>query len=159
MRVGLGVDAHKLSGSGGVLLAGVVVDESQGVDATSDGDVLAHAVADALLGAAGLDDLGEMFPMESSQDADSMEMLAAVVERLAGTGLVPTSVDVTVIAQSVRVAPHRDQVREELAKVLQLAKHQVGVKGTTTDGLGLTGSGEGIAAMAVALVAGPNASD
>lgn len=157
MRVGLGIDAHKLDGYGGVLLAGVVVDESHGVEATSDGDVLAHAVADALLGAAALGDLGEMFPAESSEGADSMQMLASVVDSLAGRGLAPTNLDATVIAESVWVAPHRDEIRDALAGVLGLATDRVAVKGTTTDGLGLAGSGEGIAAMAVAVVIESNA--
>ena len=152
MRVGYGVDAHRFAAAGGVLLAGVPVDDSRGVEATSDGDVLAHAVADALLGAAALGDLGALFPEETSQGADSMHLLAMVVERLGDRGLKPAGLDATVISQSIRVAPHRGVIRSALAKVLGLDMDRVSVKGTTTDGLGFTGADEGIAATAVVVV-------
>lgn len=152
MRVGYGVDSHRFAPAGGVLLAGVVLDESRGVEATSDGDVLAHAVADALLGASALGDLGALFPKETSEGADSMQMLATVVGRLAEEGLAVAGVDATVISQTVRVAPRRDAIKIALAEVLGLPLDRVSVKGTTTDGLGLTGSDEGIAATAIAVV-------
>ncbi|MDH3470534.1 MAG: 2-C-methyl-D-erythritol 2,4-cyclodiphosphate synthase [Acidimicrobiia bacterium] len=152
MRVGFGVDSHRFASAGVVLLGGVRVDESRGVAATSDGDVLAHAVADALLGAAALGDLGALFPAEHSQGADSMELLATVVARLAAEGLAPAGLDATVISQSVRVAAHRDAIRAELAEVLGLDVERISVKGTTTDGLGFTGSDEGIAVTAVAVL-------
>lgn len=154
MRVGLGLDAHRFSPSGVVRLGGVVVDESRGVDATSDGDVLAHALCDALLGAAALGDLGEHYPSDSAQwvDADSMVLLTSVVERLRGVGLTPVSVDATVIAERVRVSTHRVAIRKSVAAVLGMSVDFVSVKATTTDGLGMLGRDEGIAAMAVVLV-------
>jgi 2-C-methyl-D-erythritol 2,4-cyclodiphosphate synthase len=119
--------------------------------ATSDGDVAAHAVCDALLGAAGLGDLGQHFPSSDPQwaGAASLGMLSRVVALAAEVGVVAEFVDVTVVAEDVRVSPHRDAIRQGLASVLGLAQGDVSVKATTTDGLGLIGRGEGIAAMAV----------
>jgi 2-C-methyl-D-erythritol 2,4-cyclodiphosphate synthase len=151
-RVGWGVDAHRFTEDGTVLLGGVVVDDSRGVMATSDGDVAAHALADALLGAAALGDLGEHFPADQSEGADSMDILRSVVAMVAAAGFTVTTVDVTVIAQTVRVAPVRDEVRAALADALGIEVDAVSVKATTTDGMGFTGNGEGIAAMAVAVV-------
>ncbi len=154
MRVGQGFDAHQFSSEGTTLLAGVVADPSRGVTATSDGDVVAHAVADALLGAAALGDLGHLFPSSDRQweDADSMRLLGTIVERLASLGWVVTSVDVTVVAQVVRVAPHREAMRKNLASVLRVAPDVVSVKATTTDHMGFLGRDEGIAAMATACI-------
>ncbi len=153
-RVGWGFDAHRFAPEGTVRLGGVVVDDRRGVAATSDGDVLAHAVADALLGAAALGDLGDLYPSADPrwQGADSMELLRGVVTRLAGAGFAPAAVDGTVIAQTVRVAPHRAAIREALAELLGLPVAAVSVKATTTDGLGFLGRDEGIAAAAVATV-------
>lgn len=155
MRVGLGFDAHQFAASGRVLLAGVVAEATRGVAATSDGDVAAHAVSDALLGAAALGDIGEMFPSGDPQwrNADSMGLLSVVVQRLADSGFRPASVDVTVIAQSVGVAPHRTEMRHNLASVLGLTPDAVSVKATTTDHMGYLGRDEGIAAMAVVTLA------
>jgi len=154
VRVGHGFDAHRFSSIGHVTLAGVVVDTSRGVHATSDGDVLAHAVGDALLGAVALGDLGELFPSGDPhwQDADSMRLLGTVVERLEGLGYRISSVDATVIAQTVRVAPHRETMRANLAAVLRLPPDAVSVKATTTDHMGFLGRDEGIAALATACV-------
>jgi len=154
MRVGWGVDAHRFASSGLVLLGGVVADESRGVEATSDGDVVAHAVIDGILGAAALGDIGERHPGDDPrwQGADSMVMLAETVADAADSGLVVSSVDVTVIAERVRVAPHRAAIRAKLASVLGLDVGRVSVKATTTDGMGFTGRGEGIAAMAVVVL-------
>jgi 2-C-methyl-D-erythritol 2,4-cyclodiphosphate synthase len=155
MRVGWGCDAHRFGGSGPTLLGGVVVDPGRGVEATSDGDVLAHAVADALLGAAALGDLGALFPSADPQwqGADSMALLAEVVARVTGAGYRVTSLDVTVIAERVRVAPYREAIRARLAGVLGVEAAAVSVKGTTTDGLGFLGRDEGLAAVAVAVLA------
>ena len=149
MRVSWGFDAHRLGGEPPVLLAGVVVDSARGVLATSDGDLVAHAVADALLGAAGLGDLGEHFPSSDSQweGADSMDLLRSVVAMCSQLDV--SFVDITVIAQDVRVAPHRDAIRENLAAVLGVEPGRVSVKATTTDGMGAIGAGDGIAATAV----------
>lgn len=149
MRVSWGFDAHRLGGEPPVLLAGVVVDSARGLLATSDGDLVAHAVADALLGAAGLGDIGEHFPSSDSQweGADSMGLLRSVVAMC--SQLVISFVDVTVIAEDVRVAPHRKAIRENLAAVLGVEPGQVSVKATTTDGMGAIGAGDGMAATAV----------
>jgi 2-C-methyl-D-erythritol 2,4-cyclodiphosphate synthase len=151
MRTGWGFDAHRYSDQGRVLLAGVEVATDRGVAATSDGDVVAHAVADALLGAAVLGDLGELFPSDDDRwhGADSMVLLADVVDRVGTTGFAVASVDVTVIVESIRVAPHRDAIRASLAEVLRAPLAAVSCKATTTDGLGFIGRDEGIAAVAV----------
>jgi 2-C-methyl-D-erythritol 2,4-cyclodiphosphate synthase len=154
MRVGWGFDAHRFGGDPPVLLAGVVVDGQRGLSGTSDGDVLAHAVADALLGAAALGDLGSHFPSSDPrwQDADSMVLLATVVERVLDAGHRPSSLDVTVVAETVRVAPHREAIREALCTVLGLPADAVSVKAKTTDGMGFVGRDEGVAAAAVAVL-------
>ena len=156
VRVGWGFDAHRFSHAGPVLLCGVVADDERGVEATSDGDVPAHAVADALLGATALGDLGGMFPSDDpgSRGADSMQLLAEVNARVAEAGYRPASLDVTVIAQSVRVAPHREAIRTALADCLGIEREAVSVKATTTDGMGFLGADEGLAAVAVAVLEG-----
>ena len=155
MRVGIGTDAHRFGGPGLTLLGGVVVDERRGVEATSDGDVLAHAVADALLGAAALGDLGTVFPSADPrwQGADSMALLAEVVAQVRQAGYRVSSLDATVLAEKVRVAPHREAIRGRLAQVLEVEVGRVSVKGTSTDGLGFLGRDEGLAAVAVAVLA------
>lgn len=154
MRVGWGFDSHVFGGPGPLVLAGVAVDSSLGVVATSDGDVVAHALADALLGAAAAGDLGDWFPSSdpASEGADSMAMLRRVVDVVQDAGYTPASVDVTVVAEAVRIAPHREAMRNGLARTLGLPMEAVSVKATTTDGLGFVGRGEGLAAMAAAIV-------
>jgi 2-C-methyl-D-erythritol 2,4-cyclodiphosphate synthase len=149
MRVSWGFDAHSFGGEPPVRLAGVVVDSARGVLATSDGDVVAHALSDALLGAAGLGDLGAHFPSSDSrwEGADSMDLLRSVVAMC--SELEVLFVDVTVIAQDVLVSPHRDAMRGSLAAALGVELNLVSVKATTTDGMGPIGAGEGIAATAV----------
>lgn len=149
MRVSWGFDAHRFGGAGPTVLAGVVVDETRGVDATSDGDVVAHAVADALLAVGGQGDLGSHFPSSDPQwsGADSMGLLQRVVEIC--DGLEVSFVDVTVIAQDVRIAPHRQAMQARLATVLGIDADAVVVKATTTDHLGAIGASEGLAATAV----------
>jgi len=155
MRVGWGCDAHRFGGPGRTLLGGVVADGARGVEATSDGDVLAHAVADALLGAAALGDLGTLFPSHDPRwhRADSMSLLAEVVARVAAAGYRVASLDATVIAEEVRVAPHREAIRGGLAVALEIDVAAVSVKATTTDGLGFLGRDEGLAAVAVVVLA------
>lgn len=150
VRVGWGIDAHRLGGTGPMILGGVQVANDIGVEATSDGDVVAHAVADALLGAAALGDLGHHFPSHDPawEDADSMDLLARVVEMAAEADWRPSHVDVTVIAESVRIAPQRDLMRARLGSVLGLDISSISVKATTTDGMGLIGGGDGIAVYA-----------
>ena len=154
MRVGWGFDAHRFSPQGEIQLGGVVVDASRGIEATSDGDVLAHALTDALLGAAALGDLGSFYPSSDPQwtDADSMAILADAVRRVADVGLVPYQIDVTVIAELVRVAPHREAIRQSLAEVLGLELTEVSVKATSTDQLGFLGRDQGLAVVATAVL-------
>jgi len=156
VRVGWGFDAHRFSTDGRVLLTGIVADDSRGVDATSDGDVPAHAIADALLGAAALGDLGVLFPSDDPvwEGADSMALLDEVMLRVMAAGYRVASLDVTVIAQSVRVAPHREAMRITLAEHLGVETGRVSVKATTTDGMGFLGADEGLAAVAVAVLEG-----
>ncbi len=153
MRVGWGIDAHRF-GDPPLLLAGVVVDRDRGLAGTSDADVVAHAVADALLGAAALGDLGAHFPSSDPRwhGADSMALLQTVVEIVTEAGFRPEFVDVTVIGETVKVAPHRETIRAALSKVLGLATEAVSVKATTTDGMGFLGRDEGMAAVAVAVL-------
>ena len=134
-----------------MLLAGVEVSRRKGVEATSDGDVVAHAVIDALLGAAVLGDIGDHFPSSDRRwrNADSMELLAMTMKKVGRVHWRPVFCDVTVIAQSVRVSPHRRAIREALAAGMGLENAQVSVKATTTDEMGWLGRNEGIAAMAV----------
>jgi len=154
LRVGWGYDAHRLDGPPPLKLAGVVVSDSVGVSATSDGDVVAHAVTDAVLGAAVAGDIGQHFPSSdpSNEEADSMTMLGHAVDLCVSTGYAPAHLDVTVVAEDVRVGPHRDDMRKTLAGTLGLSPNAVSVKATSTDGLGFIGRGEGIAAVAVVTV-------
>lgn len=152
MRTGFGLDVHALGGSPPLLLCGVVVDDARGLIGTSDADVAAHALCDALLGAAVLGDIGAHFPSGRNDfaDADSMDLLAQVVEMVLAEGLTVAHVDLTIIAQTVRVAPHRDAMIGNVAEILGIDRSLVSVKATTTDGLGVIGRDEGVAAMAVA---------
>ena len=154
MRIGWGFDAHRIGPIGPMLIGGVEVDADRGLEGTSDADVALHAVADAILGAAAMGDLGSHFPSsdERWQDADSSELLGEVVTMAATQGLLVDSIDVTIIAQTVRISPHREAMRQKLADLLQLPTARVSVKATTTDGMGYLGQDEGIAAVAVAVL-------
>ena len=152
MRTGFGLDVHAFGGNPPLLLCGIVVDDSRGLIGTSDADAAAHALCDALLGAAVLGDIGTHFPsgVDDFADADSMDLLAQVVEMVTVEGFSITHVDVTIVAQTVRVAPHRAAMVARVAGVLGIDPSHVSIKATTTDGLGVIGRDEGIAAMAVA---------
>lgn len=154
MRVGFGIDAHRFGGSGPLIIGGVLADTERGVEATSDGDVALHALIDALLGAAALGDLGVHFPSSDPQwhGASSVDLLMRTMSMLTDAGLRVTSVDVTVIAQSIRLAPIRDDARARIAQVLDLEIGNVSVKATTTDRMGFIGRDEGIAATAIVTV-------
>ncbi len=153
-RTGIGYDAHRMGGSGPVMLAGVAIESLVGVLATSDGDVAAHAVCDALLGAVAAGDLGTYFPSSDPQwfGVDSLDLLRSCTERVMDSGYSVTSIDVTIIVESIRVAPHRELMRERLANAVGIAVERVSVKATTTDGLGWIGSEDGLAAQAVVTV-------
>lgn len=150
VKIGWGFDAHRFGGSGPIVLAGVVVDETRGIEATSDGDVVAHAVADALLGALALGDIGVHFPSSDPEmeGIDSMDLLARVVRIIEDRAHLVGNVDVTVIAQSVRIGPHRDDMRDRLAAIMRIDRSSVSVKATTTDAMGSIGRDEGIAVTA-----------
>jgi 2-C-methyl-D-erythritol 2,4-cyclodiphosphate synthase len=136
------------------VLCGVELDHPQGLAGHSDADVAVHALMDALLGASGLGDIGESFPDtdEAWRGADSVLLLRRVVDRLAEQGWAVVNVDLVVVCERPRLAPHRQQMREKLAGVLGVEPSAVGLKGTTSEGMGWEGRGEGISATAVCLL-------
>lgn len=154
IRVGTGFDAHALAEGRPLILGGVTIPHPRGLAGHSDGDVLTHAVASALLGAAALGDLGTHFPSSDPRYAgvDSTLLLAEVLQKLRAAGWRPVNVDATVIAQRPRIAPHAPVMRANLARILAIAPEAVSVKATTTDHLGFAGREEGIAAQAVVLI-------
>lgn len=156
MRIGNGFDAHRFAPGRPLILGGVEIPFEQGLLAHSDGDVLIHALCDALLGAAGLGDIGRCFPDTDAAYAgiDSRILLRRVVAMLLDRDYQIHNVDVTVIAQRPRLAPHIGEMQSRLAADLGLDVSQVNIKATTTEAMGFTGRGEGIAALAVALIAG-----
>ena len=154
MRIGHGYDLHALAPGRTLVLGGVRIEHPLGPIAHSDGDVLIHALCDALLGAAALGDIGQHFPDTDPAyaGADSRALLRAVVQRLADAGWRPGNVDVTIIAQRPRLAPHREAMRANLAADLRVPVGQVSVKATTTEGLGPEGRQEAISAHAVCVI-------
>ena len=154
MRIGHGYDAHRFATGRPLILGGVTIPLDQGLDAHSDGDVLIHALCDALLGAAALGDIGRHFPDTSRdyENIDSRILLCRVVALLHDRGWRVGNADVTVIAQRPKLAAHVPMMRKHLAADLQVDEGQVNIKATTTEGMGFTGRGEGIAAHAVALL-------
>jgi 2-C-methyl-D-erythritol 2,4-cyclodiphosphate synthase len=153
-RIGQGFDAHALVAGRRLVLGGVDIPFERGLEGHSDADVLIHAVIDALLGAAALGDIGRHFPDSDARyrDADSRVLLREVGKMLAQAGLRVGNVDATLIAQAPRLAPYLDAMVANLAADLGLPRDRVNVKATTTEKLGFAGRGEGIAALAVALV-------
>lgn len=153
-RVGHGYDVHRLEPGTGMRLGGVAVACDFGIVAHSDGDVLLHAICDALLGAAGLGDIGEHFPDTDAQyaGADSAELTRHVVDLLGQRGWYVGNLDCTLVAQVPRVEPVKAQIRSRVAALLQVSDEQVNFKATTTERLGPVGRKEGIAAHAVALI-------
>ena len=154
-RIGHGYDVHRLVPGRRLILGGVDIPWDRGLLGHSDADVLVHAVMDALLGAAALGDIGKLFPDSDPayEGADSLALLAAVGERLRDAGYQVVNVDATVVAQAPRLSPHIDAMRANIAAALGADTSCVSVKATTEEHLGFTGSGEGIAAHAVALIA------
>jgi 2-C-methyl-D-erythritol 2,4-cyclodiphosphate synthase len=155
-RVGQGFDVHALVPGRALLLAGVELASPQGLLGHSDADVLAHAVIDALLGAAGLGDIGMLFPDtdEAYRGADSMQLLALAMERVVARGWRVGNLDCTVVAQQPKIAPYVPAMRERLAAALAVDPEAVSIKGKTTEWLGFTGRGEGIAVLAVVSLLG-----
>jgi 2-C-methyl-D-erythritol 4-phosphate cytidylyltransferase / 2-C-methyl-D-erythritol 2,4-cyclodiphosphate synthase len=154
LRVGSGFDVHAFGPGDAVMLGGVRIPHSQGVVAHSDGDVVLHALCDAMLGAAGLGDIGEHFPDDDPRwrGADSASFLVHVRELLERQGLAPVNADLTVIGQHPRIAPHRAAIRRRVAELLGLPSGAINVKATTTEGLGFLGRAEGVAAQAIVLL-------
>jgi 2-C-methyl-D-erythritol 2,4-cyclodiphosphate synthase len=153
-RVGTGFDAHALEEGVPLVLGGVEIDHPRGLAGHSDGDVLAHALTDAVLGAAGLEDIGALFPSDDPAlaGADSLELLAKAWERVQSRGWTLANADVVLIGEQPRLAPHRVEMRRRLASALGVEPDLVAVRATTTDRLGFAGRGEGLAAQAVALL-------
>ena len=149
MRTGIGVDSHRFAPGRELILGGVRIEHDQGLAGHSDADVLTHAVIDALLGAAGMGDIGQHFPDtdERWRDADSLALLRDVVGRL---GHAIVNVDATVMMERPKVGPHRDAIRARLAQALGIPEADVNVKATTGEGMGFVGRGEGVAAIAIA---------
>ena len=154
LRVGHGYDVHRLVPGRALVLGGVTVPFDRGLLGHSDADVLTHAVMDALLGAAALGDIGKLFPDSDPAyaGADSVLLLRRVTAALAEGGFAPVNVDATVLAQAPKLAPYIPDMRRILAEAMGLDASRVSVKATTEEGLGFTGSGDGIAAHAVALI-------
>ncbi|MET0088417.1 MAG: 2-C-methyl-D-erythritol 2,4-cyclodiphosphate synthase [Candidatus Thiodiazotropha sp.] len=154
MRIGQGYDAHRFATGTRLVLGGVEIPHDQGLEAHSDGDVLIHALCDALLGAAALGDIGRHFPDTAEEYAgiDSRVLLRQVMQRLGDEHLQVVNADLTVIAQKPRLAPHISDMQLRLAQDLGVPVKRVNVKATTTERMGFTGRGEGIAAMAVVLL-------
>ena len=154
VRVGIGVDAHALVEGVPLVLGGVRIDYPRGLAGHSDGDVIVHALIDAILGAAGLEDIGALFPSNDPdlEGADSVELLREAWLRVRELGWELVNADVVLIGEEPRLAPHRDAMRARLAAAFDVDRERVAVRATTTDGLGFTGRREGLAAQAVALL-------
>jgi 2-C-methyl-D-erythritol 2,4-cyclodiphosphate synthase len=154
IRVGIGFDVHAFTDGDFIMLAGVRIAHERGVRAHSDGDVVIHSLCDALLGAAGLGDIGMHFPDSDPQwrGVAGAVLLERVLAMLLARGFEPVNVDVTILAERPRIAPHREAMRRRLAEMLELPPEVVNIKATTTEQLGLIGRGEGLAAQAIALV-------
>ena len=152
LRVGVGYDSHRFAHGRPLRLGGVVIPSDVGLAGHSDADAICHALTDAILGAAGLGDIGEMFPDsdEANRDRDSIEMLAVAVERVKGSGFRVNQVDIAVVAEAPRMAPHREKIRARLAAALGIDSANVSVKGKSNEGMGWIGRKEGIACIAVA---------
>ncbi|MDJ0738479.1 MAG: 2-C-methyl-D-erythritol 2,4-cyclodiphosphate synthase [Gammaproteobacteria bacterium] len=155
MRIGHGYDAHRFGDGDFVTIGGVRIDHDRGLEAHSDGDVLIHAICDAVLGAAGLGDIGRHFPDSDARfkDIDSRLLLRRVRDQAAACGWRVENLDATVIAQAPRLGPHIAAMVAALAPDLGVDNGRVNIKATTTEGMGFTGRGEGIAAHAVVLLA------
>lgn len=157
MRIGFGYDSHRFDPSRKCVLGGVLVPDSPGLAGFSDGDAVAHALTDALLGAACLGDIGGHFPpgVETWRDADSMKLLSAVVELVHAEGYKVENVDVTVVCERPRIGPISPAMRDSLAAALEVEIGAVSVKGKSNEGMGWEGREEGIAVYAVALLRSP----
>ncbi|HEX5576878.1 MAG TPA: 2-C-methyl-D-erythritol 2,4-cyclodiphosphate synthase [Gemmatimonadaceae bacterium] len=154
IRTGIGYDSHRIAPGGRMLLGGVEVATDSHLVGHSDGDAIAHALTDAILGAAAAGDIGSMFPDTdpANRNRDSLEMLESAVEVVRERGFRLVNVDVTVICERPKIGPHRDAIRERLARALGVGEDAVSVKGKTNEGMGWIGRGEGLACIAVAAI-------
>lgn len=154
MRVGLGFDSHPFESDRPLILGGVPIPDHPGLAGHSDGDAVAHAVIDAILGAAGLGSIGERFPDTDPEleDADSLRLLARAVQLVERENYQIINVDLTVVTESPRIAPHAERIRHELSERLHVPASHVSVRGKSNEGMGWIGRGEGLAVMAVALL-------
>jgi 2-C-methyl-D-erythritol 2,4-cyclodiphosphate synthase len=154
LRVGLGIDAHAFAAGVPLVLGGVAIEHGRGLAGHSDGDVIAHALIDALLGAAGLGDIGSLFPSsdERWKGADSLDLLARAYSEVGGAGWTLVNADCILVGEEPRIADRRAEMQERLAGRLGVEPGRVTVRATTSDGLGFAGRGEGLAAQAVALL-------
>jgi len=154
LRIGIGVDAHAFAAGVPLVLGGVSIEHARGLAGHSDGDVIAHALTDALLGAAGLADIGSLFPSgdERYRGADSLDLLAEAYRHVRDASFVLVNADCVLIGQEPRIASYREAMGSRLAGALDVDVGRVSVRATTTDFLGFTGRGEGLAAQAVALL-------
>ena len=153
-RIGMGYDFHSFQEGGKLILGGVEIPSERGLKGHSDADVVLHALADALLGAAGLKDIGSYFPESDSsyRDMSSLLILEKVYRLVRGKGFAPGNVDITVIAEEPKISPHIEAIKTSLGRVLNLKPDQIGIKATTMEGKGPIGRGEGVAVHAVALL-------
>ena len=154
MRIGHGYDVHRFTDGNHIILGGVIIPYEKSLLAHSDGDVLVHAIADALLGAIAKRDIGYHFPDtdEKYKNIDSMKLLSHVNELLLVEGYVVGNVDATIIAQAPKLSPYIEKMRENIAKALEISVNDINVKATTEEGLGFTGKKEGIAAHSVCII-------
>jgi len=154
LRTGIGVDAHRFEAGRDLFLGGVEIEADMGLAGHSDADVLLHAIMDALLGACGAGDIGEFFPDDDPayKDASSIDLLERVHEEVRSRGYAVVNVDAVVICEEPKISPYRERMRERIARALEVGTEAVSVKGTTTEGMGFTGRGEGVIAMASVLI-------
>jgi 2-C-methyl-D-erythritol 2,4-cyclodiphosphate synthase len=154
MRIGIGYDIHRLVKGRPLILGGVSIAYEKGLLGHSDADVLSHAICDALLGAAGLGDIGTHFPDNDPQykDISSLKLLTETCQWLTDKGFRIVNLDTTLFAQAPKLAPHRQKMQTKLADAMNISPAEVNIKATTTEGLGVIGKGEGIAAMCIALI-------
>lgn len=154
MRIGIGYDIHRLVKGRPLILGGVSIAYEKGLLGHSDADVLTHAICDALLGAAGLGDIGTHFPDSDPQykDISSLTLLTETCRLVTDKGFQIVNLDATLLAEAPKLAPHRQQMQTQLADTMNLRPTEINIKATTTEGLGVIGKGEGIAAMCIALI-------
>lgn len=156
IRIGQGYDSHRFDPDRRLVLGGIEIPDHPGLAGHSDADAVCHAITDALLGAAGLGDIGTHFPPSDElwRDADSLELLREVVTMVMAEGFRIVNVDATVITESPKIGPHADEMREALADALEVGEERISIKGKSNERLGWIGRGEGLAVLAVALLEG-----